>query len=272
MSCRTWLPCLLLLSSLSLASPWLQARELLAVGTHFSQVFEVGADGEFRGIAVDILRSFANDHGHSIRFESYPWLRAQSMVHLGKADILIGPYKNATRERLLAFSEQGFYRDQMVFYVQKSAPITWNGNFDELKPHLVGDMLGWYYGDGYHEAKSGLRVVSFEKLKGAVERLLLGDIDLLAANRRNMRAILAQLNKSDALESLEPIITIQDGYFAFPKKEEFIAIRTQFDTAFDAMVRRGELARLAKAHDIRIPQAEGGGDASPAPGPRQASQ
>jgi polar amino acid transport system substrate-binding protein len=244
---------LMFTASLGLSSA-AQARELLAVGTHFSQVFEVGADGEFRGIAVDILKSFAHDNGHSVRFESYPWLRAQSMVHLGKADILIGPYKNANRERLLAFSAQGFYRDQMVFYVQKSSAIAWQGNFDELQHHLVGDMLGWYYGDGYQEAKSRLRVVSFEKLKGAVERLLRGDIDLLAANKRNMRAILTQLNKSDALESLEPIITIQDGYFAFPKMEEFAAIRTQFDISFDDMVRRGELARLALLHAIAVPQ------------------
>lgn len=66
------------------------AAERLAVSTTFAQIFEQGSDGQWRGLGVDVLCALAARAGDTIRFQLYPWPRAQAMVERAQADILVG--------------------------------------------------------------------------------------------------------------------------------------------------------------------------------------
>lgn len=79
---------LLALSSLCLTA---QAKDLLAVGASFNQIFELQPNGEYTGLGVDILNRFAQQQSVNIHYQITPWRRAISMVERGQADILIGP-------------------------------------------------------------------------------------------------------------------------------------------------------------------------------------
>lgn len=94
---RYCLACLVLLSSF-LNCQYVQASEVLAVGTEFAYVFEQTPDGKFVGLGADIVRALAKQNGDTVRFEIYPWSRAQWMVENDQAQILIGPYKTPQRE------------------------------------------------------------------------------------------------------------------------------------------------------------------------------
>lgn len=92
-----------------------QAKDLLAVGTSFGQIFEQKSNGEYTGLGVDILNRFAEQTNVTIHYQIIPWRRAQSMVERGQADILIGPYYSKEREALLAFSEKAFFEMKSCF-------------------------------------------------------------------------------------------------------------------------------------------------------------
>src|SRR3990167_5639496 len=122
----------LMVSLALLLPPLALARELLAVGTDFPRIFERTAAGEYRGLGPDVLRQVLEPRGHSLRFASYPWARAQRMVELGQADILIGPYRSPVREARFAFVGQAFYRDRIVFYCRRARSCQWSGDFRQL--------------------------------------------------------------------------------------------------------------------------------------------
>ncbi|MCL1089067.1 transporter substrate-binding domain-containing protein [Shewanella profunda] len=241
---------LLVLGSLCFTA---QAKDLLAVGTSFSQIFEQKSNGEYTGLGVDILNRFAEQQKVTIHYQIAPWRRAQSMVERGQADILIGPYHTKEREALLAFSERAFYRDEIVFYARKDRINSWNGEYHSIKNQRIGKMQGWSYGATFTEQTQTLTINEFVDLKSGVERLSRGDLDLLATNRRNTDAEQLKLKISNTIEPILPIIDIQDGFMAFPKQEQFDPLRYRFDRFFEEMIKNGTLTTLGQKYRVTLP-------------------
>jgi polar amino acid transport system substrate-binding protein len=229
------------------------AAELLAVGARFERVYEQRADGEFTGMAPELLRTLAERMGHTVRFAVYPWARAQAMVAEGKADILIGPYKTPEREQLMAFSKRAFYRDRMVFYARNEAHLQWNGEYDKLAGLRILAINGWAYGPQFEAARPRLQIQTVNTLESALSMLAAGRADLLATNRRNAEPEAERLRLADRVAPLPTVIEVQDGYFAFPLKERVPHLRADFDTAFAAYADAGELHRLAQRLHVTAP-------------------
>lgn len=231
----------------------LQARDWLVVGAAFPQVFELGESGQFTGLAPAILRQLESDLQGHLRFEIYPWARAQRMVEQGQADILIGPYRTAEREQRFAFSAEPFYQDRIVFYARRQSGLSWNGDFASLRAHRIAVIRGWIYGSRFEVARTGMQLDVVESVPNGLRMLMVGRIELLATNQRNTRPHLAALQLGEQLIQLEPPIDRQQGYFAFPRDVAHVALREQFDRSFRRMVSSGELARLAGQLSVEIP-------------------
>ncbi|MET0322269.1 MAG: transporter substrate-binding domain-containing protein [Duganella sp.] len=229
------------------------ARERVAVGASFHHVFEQDADGQWRGLAVDVLRALAARAGDTVRFQLYPWPRAQAMVERGQADILIGPYKSAERLTRFAFLDLPFYRDRLVFYGRRQGPAAWNGDFRSLAGKGVAAVRGWHYGDRFDQARPLFDLSEVTQVDNGLQMLAVGRIDFLASNERNTTALIGQLHLGDRLTVLCPDIGIIDGYLAFALDPKFAPARRQYNTLFNQMVRSGELARLGAANDVLVP-------------------
>lgn len=234
-------------------APGATARELLVVGAHFDRVFERRADGEFTGMGPDLVRLVARRNNDTVRFQIYPWARAQAMVGQGMADILVGPYKSAERLERLAFSRAAFYRDDMVFYQLAGANNTWQGDYAALEDKAIVVMNGWAYGPGFDAARPRLRVSVANNVENGVLMLTHKHVALFASNRRNTEPVLAQLRLEKQVQALPHAIQVQDGYFAFPRRASHDALRTGFDAAFDALIENGDLKRLSQRYDVDIP-------------------
>ncbi len=237
----------------ALAAPGAAAGELLAVGTDFSKVFERNPAGEFVGLGVDVVRALARHNNDTVRFEIYPWPRAQAMVELGQADILIGPYKTAEREARFAFLERAFYQDRMVFFMRNGARVDWNGKYDSVRALSIAAVSGWSYGPEFDRLRPELKVSNAPKLENGVLMLAYGRVDLLAANRRNIEPVLASLRMANSITELSPHLSTQNGYLAFPRIAQFDAQRLRYNQAFNELVEKGELARLARKHEVQVP-------------------
>lgn len=235
------------------------AVERLAVGAQFSRVFEQAADGQWQGLGVDVLRALAARAGDTVRFNLYPWPRAQAMVARAQADILIGPYKSPERDRLFAFVDLPFYRDRLVFYARRGVQTPWRGDFGPLKAVRIAAVRGWHYGAGFDQARPLLDVSEVDQLENGVQMLAYGRVDLLATNERNSAGLIDTLRRTGDLVALCPAIAQLDGYFAFPRDPTYAAARNRYSALFTEMVKSGELARLAARHGVLVPAVAGHG-------------
>ncbi len=91
------------------------AETYLFVGTTFPSILEQKQDGDFYGLGYDIATKIVHRLGHDLKIEIYPFKRALKMIERGEADVLIGPYKSAEREKFMNYTKYAFYRDPMVF-------------------------------------------------------------------------------------------------------------------------------------------------------------
>lgn len=243
----------MLCAAVGLGAPQASAAERLAVGARFDLIFEQGADGQWQGLGVDLLRTLAARAGDTVRFGVYPWARSQAMVQRAQADILIGPYKSPERDKQFAFVDLPFYRDRMVFYARSGTNPPWRGEFGPLDATRIAAVRGWHYGARFDQAKPGLNISEVNQLEHGVQMLMHGRVDLLATNERNNAALIGTLRDSGRLIALCPAIAQLDGYLAFPRGAAFAAARDRYSALFTEMVRSGEFARLAARHGVLAP-------------------
>lgn len=231
------------------------AIERVAVGASFDRVFEQDAEGRPRGLAVDVLRTLAARAGDTVRFQFYPWPRAQAMVERGQADILVGPYRSAERLNRFAFLDQPFYRDRLVFYARRKdrGGVTWTGDFRSLAGRHVVAVRGWHYGAGFDVARTLFDVSEVTQVENGLRMLALGRVDLFASNQRNTDALVHQLRLDGVLTALCPDLGRIDGYLAFPRADTFAAARRQYNLLFSQMVRSGELHKLGAKNRVQVP-------------------
>jgi polar amino acid transport system substrate-binding protein len=225
------------------------ARELLVVGAHFARVYE-RANDQFSGMGPEILRSIAPQLGQPLHFDLFPWARAQSMVAQAQADLLVGPYKSPERQLLFAFSERPFYVDQMVFFARANAVFDWDGDFAALRDKRIVAINGWAYGDEFDAARSSLNISLTNSVEAALAMLAVGRVDLFATNRRNTEPVIPLQALEGKVAPLGRIISLQRGYFAFPKRPEYEPVLERFDRAFNAYVDAGELRKLGRRLNV----------------------
>lgn len=251
MKCASWWLGLLL--SCLLLAPQAHAREWLAVGTDFPRLYEQDSQGRFIGLGADLLRVVLGEMGDSVRFELHPWARAQLMVAEGHADILVGPYSTPEREMRLLFSHHAFYRDRLVFYARHDLGLEWGGDYARLQGLRIAAIRGWAYGDRFDQARPRLDLRSVEAVGNALLMLQHGRIDLLATNERNSRPWIEAL-PAGSLVQLRPAIDSKDGYFAFPRREPYAALKARFDATFQRLLEDGRFARMAAEAGVQVPE------------------
>lgn len=228
-------------------------REWLVAGAHFERVFERTADGEFDGLGPAIVRRVAQQMNDTVRFELYPWPRAQALVAQGKVDLLVGPYKSPVRLGQMAFSQLPFYRDQMVFYARPDAHIAWTGDYGKLVERRIVVLNGWVYGAAFTQASAGLHTSVANTVESGLLMVAHQHVDLFATNVRNTEPVLARLHLAGTVMALPQALDQQDGYFAFPHDAEHDEFRARFDAAFRTLVERGELKRLGHRFNVAVP-------------------
>ena len=232
------------------------ANERVAVGASFHLVYEQDAAGRPTGLAVDVLRTLAARAGDTVRFQFYPWPRAQAMVERGQADILVGPYRSAERLKRFDFLDQPFYRDRLVFYARSKGGATWHGDFRSLAGKRVVAVRGWHYGDSFDVARPLFDLGEVSQVDNGLRMLALGRVDLFASNQRNTDALIGQLRLDGTLTVLCPDIGRIDGYLAFSRMPKFTAARQQYNLLFGQMVRAGELQKLGVKNRVQVPTGE----------------
>lgn len=233
--------------------PFAGARELLAVSAEFPGIHFTAPDGTPRGLGVDVLRMIAAERGDQVRFEIYPWARAQKMVEEGRADVLVGPYRTAARERRFQFVEPGFYRDNLRFYVRRQSGYSWDGRVTSIQGRRIAIMHGWAYGARFDSLKPYLDLHVAPSVELAFKLLMAERVDLVASNERDSRPRIAELGLEGDVSPLEPVIDTQVGYLALPRGESHRPLREDIERILRRMRADGRLAELARPYAVPLP-------------------
>ena len=232
-----------------------QGRELQAVGTTFPGIFELDQKGNFVGLGVDLINTLAGLRGDTVKFKIEPWTRAQETVSSGAADILVGPYLTPEREKRFAFMEQPFYEDNMVFYVNATANLHWDGSYTSLIGKRIVTIRGWAYGEQFDRELPNLNVEVTSTIEGAMLMLAANRMDYLAVNERNAYRESVKPDIRPAVAKIAPPIGVQYGYIAFPRDAQHSELLGTFNVAFKKLVRSGQFAAMSARYAglVKIP-------------------
>lgn len=229
--------------------------EVLVAGTTFARLFEPGLEGgKARGLAVDLLDAILLPAGHQPRYEFYPWLRAQSMIEHGPAQILVGPYRTPERERVMRFSRHAFYEDALVFYARRREEGRWSGDFQALRLLRIGAVQGWVYGDRFEQARAGLNLTAVRDLATGLRMLQLNRLDLVAANQRNSEPVIQELGLGDQVAPCAPPFAQLKGHFAFSRDPAGEPWRALVDAGMQRLRASGELQQMAQRRGVALPE------------------
>lgn len=228
-------------------------RELVAAGTRNAGIFERRPNGEFTGMGVELVRLLAQRHGYQARFEIYPWRRAMEVVGGGKADLLVAPYKTTERQRVLRFSDQAFFQDELAFYVRADAMPVWESDYALLAGRRIAVINGWSYGQAFTQAVPQLRLSVTNTVESGLLMLERGHVELFASNRRDTDPVIKALGLQDTVMALAPLIDVLDAYFAFPLAPRYRDLPIQLDQLLLEMKKNGALQKLARHHGATTP-------------------
>ncbi len=266
---RSWIACAVWMCLAIACLPGaVQARELLAVGTSFASVFEKTPSGEFVGLGVELVQALARQQGDSVKFEIYPWARAQEMVARGQADVLVGPYKTEKREQLFAFMALPFYQDNMVFYTRAGSAAKWDGSVDSLRGKRIVAVLGWVYGEPFDTVRAALNVANATTVENGLAMLQRDRMDFFAANERNAAAGIAAYGSGNDIVLVRPFIGREVGYIALPKDAAHQQMQRQFNQSFDSLIASGAFMALASRFAVTVPDAVAARASVPAARPK----
>lgn len=228
-------------------------RELVAAGTRNEGIFERHPNGEFSGLGVELVRLLAQRHGYQARFDIYPWRRALEVVAGGKADLLVAPYKTPERQRVLRYSEQAFFQDELAFYVRADAMPVWEGDYALLANRRIAVINGWSYGPAFARAAPQLRISVTNTVDNGLRMLARGHVELFASNRRDTDPVVTALGLQDTVMALAPLIDVIDAYFAYPLAPRYRELPAQYDRLLADLKKNGELQKLAHRYGATLP-------------------
>lgn len=228
-------------------------RELIAAGTRNEGIFERNANGDFAGMAVELIRLLARRHNYQVRFQIYPWRRALEVVAAGKSDMLAAAYKTPERERVMRYSQQDFFRDDVVFYARAKGLLAWRGDYRQLAGRRIAVINGWSYGPAFARAAPQLLISVTNTVENGLRMLDRGHVELFASNRRDTEPVLDALGLRDTVIALTPLIDMLNAYFTYPLTLRYPELPAQMDMLLSEMKKNGELLKLAHRYGATPP-------------------
>ncbi len=211
-----------------------------------------GADGQIKGLNIDIARATLKQMGCEANFVEMPWARALIELEQGRLDILPGALRKPDREAFAYFSRP-INRSPNVLFMGKAAA-------EKYRVHQLSDLLGTNfrlgtqidvsYGASYDallknpEFKSHLSPLTMRL--GAWKMVERDRIDGLIADEVTGLLELQQLGLTDVVAKTRVVVSGEPALFAFSKKTNIPEFVAAFNAAFGAMLADGRYKEIAQ--------------------------
>lgn len=212
------------------------------------------ADGEIRGLNIDIARTALKQMGCDAQFVELPWARALVELEQGRLDILPGALRKPERE-VFAYFSRPINRSPNVLFIGKAAAKKYRIN-------KLSDLLGTgfrlaaqinvSYGADYDallknpEFNANLSPLTMRL--GAWKMLERDRIDGIIADEVTGLLELQRLGLSDIVSDTRVTVSEEPAAYAFSKKTNSQDFVKAFDNTFNAMLADGRYKEIAQRH------------------------
>lgn len=262
---RSVLYTVLLLLMLFWPSAVLKGETYIFVGSNFPVLSEKSPDGTLQGIGIEIARIICKRLGHTPDIQLYPWNRAQAMVKLGMADVLIAPYKTPEREKWMDFSATPFFEDESCFFVRPDSQISWDGNLVGIRQYRIGMVPSWSVGPDFENAKKHLNIDYARNIDLCFQKLITRRVDMVPTQFREAIGAFHRLglNEENWPVMLRPAISQHYNYFGFSRQNRIRLkkFKIDFEKILKQMHDSGEINKLLieiyRRNAKRIPETRG---------------
>lgn len=226
-----------------------QAAPLHVVLAEYPPYSFVGADGQARGIEVDILReALFRRMQVPLLIEILPWARAQRYVEQGAADALVA-YPSDRRRQYTVISAEPVADWGVTLYAARNGPLRERlakvGDATQLGPFRLGVTDGNNWAE---ESLKGMAVEHTPTVDSLLKMLVSGRIDAIPDSPPVVRYYLRELNmKADVVE-LGRLAT-RELHLCIGKQSTYQSLMPRFDATIKAMRQEGTLAKLTARYE-----------------------
>ena len=158
--------------------PAAQAREISMLTVEWAPHY--GSELPEEGLTTAIVKAAFRAGGHVSEVDFIPWTRALKEVEEGKADIVMGAYRNKEREQTYIFSDPIYFL-QLGLIARPGLGVTRYDSLRELAPYSIGISRGFANSEEFDAANYlNKHVASFPNLN--IRKLFRGRIDMAVMN------------------------------------------------------------------------------------------
>ena len=208
------------------------------------------ADGQLRGLYVDLVKAALKGMQCEARFVEMPWARALVELKAGRLDILPGALHTAERETYAHFSRPLNRSPNVLFTSVIAAQRFKPATLTELvgTKFRLGAQIGVSYGAEYDAALKipGFRqqITEVTSRKGAWKMLALDRIDGIIADEVSALTELQELKLSTIVVKTAVVVSDQPSMLAISKASQTLKFVAALNGQINSMISSGEYRRI----------------------------
>jgi len=242
---------LFLFAILSICSIENQAKEIkVGIGMIDYPPYYFEKDGLLQGALIEVSQHIADELGHTLIFEKYPWPRIQLYLREGNIDMVLISSKTADREKYAVFAEVPHTYETNYLFVKKGTELDFNGDIQSLNKHHFGSVRGYFYGVEYDTADQ-LNKQEASNEKQLIEMLLHKRIDIAIGNLEVIHFFAEAENVRNEISFIFPPINRTPSYFAFSKiKKDSTMLAHDFTLEVRKLIRTKKYREILNKYGI----------------------
>jgi len=240
----------------------LKALESPIVSFHSDEPLTIGILGdtkpyafyennELTGFGVEFITEVLSRNSIEYELINIPFSRMLEELKSGSLDIGTDLYLKPEREEYLYYPQLPYAAYPTVIFKKVKTDFAFTGDLDELKPYTIGYVRGYSIGplDEYKESANYNFIVT-DTPEQNVENLANDRVDLIIDIKSTGENIVAEMNLSDGIESVEPAINYDYSYIVFSKKNNLESLIPLYDSTVLEMFTDGTIKELAEKYGL----------------------
>jgi polar amino acid transport system substrate-binding protein len=233
----------------AIASAETSCRSLVITGHPAYMPVAWADEGKITGAAPELVRAIARDLGvKKVSSKDYgSWEKAQAAVRSGKADVIVGIYKNDERMKWLDFVEPAFMADPVSVVVRQGEGFAFT-KWEDLEGRKGVTNEGESFGNKFDSfMASNLTVQRAEGVDKAFEALANKSADYLIIALYPGRILAQKLGLATKVAFLPTEIDSFGMYVGFSKKSKCNAMKATFADNLRQEIEAGRFVSMLDA-------------------------
>lgn len=208
-----------------------------------------------KGIVLDIVVAAFHKLNVNVEIEFYPVKRGLEMVKDGRVDAYFSLKKTPERIETLLFTTKPLVQQKFVVFTLIDKEINYTGKIEDLSTYSIGVECNTSYGNIVDNAiKGGIlkNVDCAQSFEFCIKKLLAGRTDIIINSLDVGNELIAKMNKTGLVKSLNPPIETLSSYLAFTKVRDYSTLAESFDNVLSEMIKDGTVEKIKSKYTDKV--------------------